>query len=134
MKEFGQGVGILIINGRKISEFGESETPVRFASVNPKRQFKRGQGGTVLKLTRINPGRTLTVAVMPGSKDSAYLSGLWQSGDDIEAQWVVMGTDEKIVISEGIATDLDEISRGGMNPSDDVYTYDFNKFLPEMGD
>ncbi len=133
MKEFGQGSGILVINGRIIKEFGEADEPVRSSPVNDHHGLKRGQGGTAVMLSRINPGRTLEVSVMPGSSDSAFLAGLLTSGKQITASWTTIGTGEKIVYDEGVPVNISDIGRGGYSPSDDVYRYDFNKYIPVMG-
>lgn len=132
LDDFGVGNGILLINGHKFTGYGESENPVSSTAGDAKNGIKRGYGGSALKFSRANEGRGLRVSLLPGHSDNSIINGWYLRNATVEAQWVFPGTSEKIIISGGVVSQLDELGRFGGSPSDNNWIFEFNKFLPAL--
>lgn len=124
---------IIQINLKLIEDLGESETPVKLTAFDPVRGIKRGMGRSALIWERMNGGRKLTLAVMPGSPTSGFLSGLYESGAIVSFTETVVGTGEVIACDEGVCVDIEDIDRAGVSISDDVYAFEFNTWYQKMG-
>lgn len=123
----------LDINGREINDWGETATPYNEEPIDPRSVLRRGQGGNAVKLDRINPGRRITIALNPGSPDSAYMQGLFNSGAVITASKTQIGTLETAAGSEGTIVNDGAVGRAGTTITDDVYIIEFNAWTGLKG-
>ena len=57
LSDFSTENAVVVINGREITDWGDTATPYTSDPIDPKSQLRRGQGGGALRLDRINPGR-----------------------------------------------------------------------------
>ncbi len=121
------------INGRLVSDWGETDPPYTDSEIDPKSVLRRGQGGNAVRLDRINPGRSVTINLQPGSPDSAYVAGLMNSRANISVGVRQVGTLESAVGSEGCIVSKGEKGRGGQTITDDTYTMEFNIWTESAG-
>ncbi|MGL5583616.1 MAG: hypothetical protein ACRDCE_22035 [Cetobacterium sp.] len=117
---------VFTVNGREITDWGETATPFTEGPIDPKRILRRGQGGRAVRLDRINPGRTVSLYLNPGSPDSAYMQGLFNSGANVEVAGTQIGTLETIAGLEGIVVNDAQTGRAGTTITDDQFTMEFN--------
>lgn len=125
--------GVHVVNGRQITDFGETATPVTHAPIDPKRGLRRGMGGNGCRTERKNPGRTLTLNMNPGGADSAYLQGLFNSGANITYAFTQLGTLEGVVATEGVFVNDGQTGRSGTTITDDQYIIEFNVWNESKG-
>lgn len=127
---------VLHINGRRISNYGQSETPISVETIDEKHSLIRGMNGNAIKTTRVNNGWTLTVELLPGSSNSKYLTRLYNElvQEDYEATLVVIATGESVSLSEGVLNLTGPIGRGGTSITDDIFTLQFNIGTVTLGD
>ncbi|MGL5729425.1 MAG: hypothetical protein ACRCYD_16430 [Plesiomonas sp.] len=123
---FSNDLTVVTVNGRQLQDWGETATPYTDAPIDPKRALRRGQGGRAIRLDRINPGRRVEVFLNPGSPDSAYMQGLFNSGANIELSYTQIGTLENAVGAEGIIVNDAQMGRAGTTITDDQYVMEFN--------
>ena len=121
------------VNGRDITDWGETATPFTDEPINPKRVLRQGQGGNACRIDRINPGRRCTFNLNPGSPDSAYMQALFNSGATITLGKTQIGTLETAVGTEGVMVNDGTVGRGGSTISDDVYIVEFNTWTALKG-
>lgn len=133
LANFGPDSSVLTINGRVISDFGETASPYSDAPIDPKTTVRRGQGGRAVRLNRINPGRTVNVFLNPGSPDSAYMQGLFNSNANITLSWTQIGTLEAAIGTDGAIVNDAAINRAGNAISDDQFTMEFNVWNATKG-
>lgn len=133
LANFGPDSSVLTINGRVISDFGETASPFSDAPIDPKVTLRRGQGGKAVRLNRINPGRTVNIYLNPGSPDSAYVQGLFNSNANIVLSWTQIGTLEAAIGTDGVITNDAAMNRAGTTVSDDQYTLEFNVWNATKG-
>lgn len=133
LTNFGPDSSVLTINGRVISDFGETASPYSDAPIDPKVTVRRGQGGKAVRLNRINPGRTVNVFLNPGSPDSAYLQGLFNSNANITLSWTQIGTLEAAIGTDGAIVNDATMNRAGTTISDDQFTMEFNVWNATKG-
>ncbi len=133
INNFSTDLFVVTVNGRVISDWGETATPYTDDPIDPKRSLRRGQGGNAVRLDRINPGRTVTLFVNPGSPDSGYLQGLFESGAAITFSKTQIGTLENSIGTEGIMTNDGQVGRGGSAITDDQYIMEFNVWTALKG-
>lgn len=126
LSSFSTENAVVVINGREITDWGDTATPYTSDPIDPKSQLRRGQGGGALRLDRINPGRTITIYLNPGSADSAYMQGLMNSKATITLGYTQLGTLEVEAASEGIITNDASKGRAGSTITDDQYIMEFN--------
>ena len=124
---------VVTVNGRTISDWGETATPYTDGPIDPKSAIRRGQGGNAIRLDRINPGREVHLFVNPGSPDSAYLQGLFNSDADITLTFEQVGTLDIATGTEGAIVNDGTRGRGGMTISDDEYILQFNAWTGTKG-
>lgn len=117
---------VVTVNGRRITNFGQAETPINEEAVNPKRMIMPGQGGGAVLLERVNPGRRVSLSVLPGSADAAFLHGLYTSGAIITYTRTQIGSLETSIGTEGVIITEESEGRGGTSVTDDVFTMQFN--------
>lgn len=121
------------INGRTIEDWGQSDPPYTDDPIDQPSQLIRGQGGGAVRFDRLNPGRRVTLNLMPGSPDSAYLSGLYNSKANITLGRVQIGTLEAATGTEGVIVNKNQTGRGGASLSDDQYVVEFNGWTETSG-
>ncbi len=126
LSSFSTENAVVVINGREITDWGDTATPYTSDPIDPKSQLRRGQGGGAIRLDRINPGRTITIYLNPGSADSAYMQGLMNSKATITLGYTQLGTLEVEAASEGIITNDASKGRAGSTITDDQYIMEFN--------
>lgn len=133
LNNFSTDLFVLTINGRQINDWGESATPYQDEPIDQKSTMRRGQGGNALRLDRINPGRRQTININPGSPDSAYLQGLFESNATVTCSVTQIGTIETSVGTEGIMTNDGPVGRGGQTVSDDQFIIEYNVWTAAKG-
>lgn len=121
------------VNGRDITDWGENETPYNDEPIDPRAVLRRGQGGNATLLNRINPGRSVTISLNPGSPDSAFMKGLMNSGAVITCGYTQIGTLEGAVGTEGAVVNDGATGRAGSTITDDVYIMEFNSWSATKG-
>lgn len=126
LSNFSTELCVVTINGRQIQDWGETATPYTDATIDPKTQLRRGQGGNGVRLDRINPGREVNIYLNPGSADSAYVRGLYNSNANITLSYAQIGTLEVALGSEGVIANNGQRGRGGSTITDDQFTMYFN--------
>lgn len=115
------------INGRELTNWGTASPPLVIEYIDASGNLIRGEGGGAVALYRDNPGVRITVNLLAGSPDSAYLKGLKTSRANLTASHTVIGTLEAMVASEGIFVNEGQWGRAGTSTvSDDVYIMEFN--------
>ena len=133
LQNYSNSLFVVVINGRTIKDWGETATPYNDQQIDPKSQLRRGQGGKGIRLDRINPGRTQTLTLNPGSPDSVFLQGLFNAGTNITCAVTQIGTLEAFAGAEGVITSDGSVGRGGTTITDDVYTIDYNVWTALKG-
>lgn len=126
LSNFSTDLFVVTVNGRQLKDYGEAATPVTDAPIDAKRQLRRGQGGSAVRLDRINPGREVSIYLNPGSSDSAYMQGLYNSGANITYTYIQIGTLETALGSEGVIVNDGQRGRGGSTITDDQFILHFN--------
>jgi hypothetical protein len=121
------------VNGRQITDWGVSADPYTDEAIDPKRVLNRGMGGQAMVTSRDNPGRRVTIMLLPGSADSSFMQSLYESGANITVGGTQIGTLETIVGTNGIVVNDQPVRRAGMNPSDDGYVLEFNNWTALKG-
>lgn len=119
---------VYTVNGRVIDDWGETAQPYTEEPIDPRTTLRRGQGGNATRLDRLNPGRRNTLALRPGSPDSAYVQGLFLSGAVITVSKQQIGTLETGVGTEGLIVNDGPVGRAGTTITDDVYIIEFNSW------
>lgn len=115
------------INGRELTEWGATDQPLLIEPIDQSGNLIRGQGGGAIALYRDNPGVRITVNMLPGGPDSAYLSGLKASRANLSFSHTVIGTLEVGVGTEGIFVNRGQIGRAGTTSiTDDQFIMEFN--------
>ena len=117
---------VFSVNGREITDWGDNATPCNDEPIDPKSVLRRGRGGRAIRLDRLNPGRRVTLQLNPGSPDSAYMQGLFNSNANITVTKTQIGTLEAAVGNEGIITNDGPVGRGAETITDDVFIMEFN--------
>lgn len=120
---------VVTVNGREITDWGDTDPPISEAPIDPRGVLRRGLGGNAVRLDRINPGRTVTLSLNPGSPDAAYLQGLFNSRVNITYTRTVIGSLENVVASEGMLINDGTTGRGGVTVTDRQFTFEFNKWV-----
>lgn len=133
LNNFSTDLAVVTVNGRRIQDWGDTATPFTDAPIDPKSQLRRGQGGSAVRLDRINPGRTVNLYLNPGSADSAFLQGLFNSGANISLSYTQIGTLETAVGTEGVMVNDGQRGRAGSTISDDQFIIEFNVWTATRG-
>ena len=121
------------VNGRIITDWGETDPACTDDPIDPKSVLRRGQGGRAVRLDRVNPGRTVTLNLNPGSPDSAYMQGLMTSNANILFNRTQIGTLETALGTEGVIVNDGQVGRGGQTITDDQYIIEFNGWIQSKG-
>lgn len=133
LSNFSPDLYAMTINGRVINDWGEAATPVNDEPIDPATALRRGQGGGGIRLDRKNPGRRISISLNPGSTDSAYMQGLFNSKANITLSAVQIGTLEATIATEGVITNDGPVGRGGTTITDDVFIMEFNVYSGGKG-
>ena len=133
LHNFGPDSSVLTINGRLITDFGETAAPFTHSPIDAKTILRRGQGGKAVRLNRINPGRAASVYLNPGSPNSAYVQGLFNSNANITISWTQIGTLEAAIGTEGVIVNDAAMNRAGTTISDDQFDFEFNVWNDSKG-
>lgn len=124
----------ITVNGRLITDWGESANPINEEPIDPKRVLRRGQGGNAVVLERVNEGRRVTLSLNPTSADSAYLHSLYLSGAIITYTRYQIGSAETAIGSQGVIINESAVGRGGASSvSDDMFVIEFNDWVSTKG-
>lgn len=133
LNDFSTDLCVITVNGRQITDFGETATPYTDDPIDPAAALRRGQGGNAIRLNRINPGRSVNLFLNPGSPDSAYMQGLYTSNANITLTFMQIGTGEIAAGAEGVIVNDGQRGRGGMTITDDQFTIEFNSWSASRG-
>ena len=120
---------VVRLNGRVIQDWGETDPPISESPIDPRGGLRRGLGGNAVRLDRLNPGRTVTLSLNPGSPDASYIQGLLNSRPNITYTRTIIGTLETVVASEGMIVNDGTTGRGGVTITDRQFTFEFNKWV-----
>lgn len=126
LSNFSADLFVVTVNGRQIQDWGETATPYTDAPIDAKTQLRRGQGGNAVRLDRINPGREVNIYLNPGSPESAYMQGLYNSNANVTVSVTQIGTLDAAIGSEGVIVNDGQRGRGGSTITDDQFTMQFN--------
>lgn len=124
---------VVTVNGRVIQDWGENATPYSDEPIDQRSNLRRGQGGNAVRLDRKNPGRRVTLYLNPGSPDSAYMQGLFNSNANIELTFTQIGTLDAAVGAEGAIVNDAARGRAGTTISDDQFIIEFNAWTGARG-
>lgn len=133
LNNFSTDGSVLVINGRQITDFGESDPPYNDEPIDPKSALRRGLGGNAVRLNRKNPGRRVTVNLNPGSPDSAFMQGLFESQANITLSFSQIGTFDTAIGTEGVMVNDGARGRAGQTITDDQYIIEFNSWTAGKG-
>lgn len=126
LANFSTDLTVVTLNGRQLTDWGENATPYTDEPIDPTSALRRGLGGNAVRLDRKNPGRRVTLYLNPGSPDSAYVQGLFNSGANITLSFTQIGTLENAIGTEGVIVNDAARGRAGMTISDDQFIIEFN--------
>lgn len=124
---------VVVVNGREIKDWGETDPPISEAPIDQKSNLRRGLGGNATRLDRINPGRQVTLNLNPGSADSAFLQGLFLANETIVYGRTVIGSLEVAAGAEGVMVNDGNRGRGGVTLTDDQFIIQFNNWTEMIG-
>lgn len=114
------------INGGEITDWGQASPPLTIEPIDAMGTLIRGQSRGSVRLDNDNHGWRVTVNVLPGSPNSAMLSGLRKSKANLTFSHTVISTLEAAVGSEGMFTNIGQLGRAGNSAvSDDQYIMEF---------
>lgn len=133
MKTFGASGLIYTVNGRRIKEWGETDTPVVDTTTEPKRTLIKGQGGHAVIGESVAPGTQHVISVLRGSSDSSFLSGILNGDGKVTVAYTQLGTLESFASEEGIITDRGDFNSGSGSVTADTYTIVFNNVIQTRG-
>lgn len=133
INNFSTDLFVVTVNGRIMSDWGDTATPFTDDPIDPSSALRRGQGGNAVRLDRTNPGRRVNLFLNPGSPDSAFMQGLLNSKANIEASKQQIGTLEAAVGVEGVIVNDGSVGRGGTTITDDNYIIEFNRWTAAKG-
>lgn len=133
INNFSTDLFVVVVNGRTITDWGDTATPFTDDPIDPKVTLRRGQGGNAVRLNRINPGRNVKLFLNPGSPDSAFMQGLMNSNANITLSKTQIGTLETAIGTEGVIVNDASNGRGGSTITDDQYIMEFNGWTSMKG-
>jgi hypothetical protein len=120
------------VNGRTLSDWGEGQ-PWKDEPIKQKSTLRQGQAKRGIRLDAQAPGRRVTLNLNPGSPDSGFISGLYNSNANITITRTQIGTLEGAIGTEGIIENDGPVDRGGETISDDMYIFAFNNWKGTKG-
>lgn len=126
LNDFSTDLFTVTVNGRTISDWGETDPPYNDEPIDQRATLRRGQGGNAVGLNRINPGRRVTLQLNPGGDDASYMQGLFNTGAIITLTKTQIGTLENAIGTEGIIVNDTSSGRGGQTITDSGFIIEFN--------
>jgi hypothetical protein len=126
LANFSTDLTVVTLNGRQLTDWGENATPYTDEPIDPASALRRGQGGNAVRLDRKNPGRRVNLYLNPGSPDSAYVQGLFNSNANCTLSFTQIGTLENAIGTEGVIVNDAARGRAGMTITDDQFVIEFN--------
>ena len=133
LQNFSTDLFVLTVNGRNITDWGESDPPFMDDEVDEVSVLRKGLGGNSCRLDRVNPGRRITLNLNPGSADSAFINALMISKATISMGYQQVGTLEGAVGTEGMVVSRGQNGRGGTTISDDQFVMEFVVWAQSTG-
>lgn len=134
LNNFANDNTVVTVNGRQLTDWGMAEQPYTDEPIDPSSTLLRAQGGNAVRLDRANPGRRVNVYLNPGSADSAYMQGLFNSRANIELSFQQIGTLETALGAEGVIVNDGSRGRAGTTSiTDDQFTMEFNSWTASRG-
>ncbi|MGL5526803.1 MAG: hypothetical protein ACRDCI_00215 [Plesiomonas shigelloides] len=134
LNNFSNDNTVVTVNGRQLTDWGMAEQPYTDEPIDPSSTLLRAQGGNAVRLDRANPGRRVNVYLNPGSADSAYMQGLFNSRANIELSFQQIGTLETALGAEGVIVNDGTRGRAGTTSiTDDQFTMEFNSWTASRG-
>jgi hypothetical protein len=126
---------IYTVNGRRITQWGTSDAPLSISTVDAKREMTACMNGDAVLGERVTQIKEHTLNLLQHGTDSAYLSGVYNSaGGLVSVSYTIMNTGESFTSLEGSITNLGDLERAGVSPSDDSFTMVFNRNTETRGD
>lgn len=133
LNNFSTDLFTVSVNGLIITDWGDTDPPYTDDPIDPKSVLRRGMGGNAVRLDRINPGRTVTLNLNPGSPDSAFMQSLMTSKSTLILNKTQIGTLETALGTEGVIVNDGQVGRGGQTITDDQYIIEFNGWVQSKG-
>ena len=130
---FSNDLFVVTVNGRIITNWGETATPFTDEPIDAKSILRRGQGGNAVRIDRTNPGRRVNLFLNPGSPDSAFMQALFNSNAKIVTTTQQIGTIEAAIGTEGVIVNDASNGRAGSTISDDNYIIEHNTWNAMKG-
>ena len=128
VNNFSTDLTTVSVNGRTISDWGETDPPYTSEPIDQKSTLRRALGGNALRLDRINPGRRVTLQLNPGSDDASFIQGLMNSNTNITLSYTQIGTLENSIGTEGVIVNDTSNGRGGQTITDSGFIIEFNNW------
>jgi len=126
LRKYGAAEASLSINGISIEEFGDTDPAVTIADAEDRSVGIDGIGGSGLRLDRLNRPKTLTVNLLPGSDEARQILALEKTGVDFVAKFRQIGTDESVVMFNGIPQRRGDMGRAGRGSvTDEQFVFRF---------
>ena len=126
LNNFSTDLFTVTVNGRTISDWGETDPPYTDEPIDQKSTMRRGQGGNACALDRINPGRRVTLQLNPGGDDASFIQGLFNTNATITLTKTQIGTLENAIGTEGRIVNDTSSGRGGQTITDSGFIIEFN--------
>lgn len=134
LNNFSNDNTVVTVNGRQLTDWGMAEQPYTDEPIDPSSTLLRAQGGNAVRLDRANPGRRVNVYLNPGSADSAYMQGLFNSRANIELSFQQIATLETALGAEGVIVNDGTRGRAGTTSiTDDQFIMEFNSWTASRG-
>ncbi|CAH9015767.1 virion structural protein [Vibrio phage K367 g1] len=114
------------INGGEITDWGQTAQPLLIEPIDAMGTLIRGQSKGSVRLDNDNHGWRVTVNLLPGSPNSAYLNGLRIAKSNLTFSHTVISTLEAAAGSEGMIVNMGQIGRAGNSAvTDDQFIMEF---------
>ena len=133
LNNFSTDLFTVSVNGRIITDWGDSDPAFTDDPIDQKSVLRRGMGGNGVRLDRINPGRSVVMNLNPGSPDSAFMQGLMTANENIIINRTQIGTLETAIGTDGVIINDGQVGRGGQTITDDQYIIEFNGWTQSKG-
>ena len=101
-----------ILNGRRITNWGQGDVCVRFENLMDKTKLVQCQGGGAFRSDVINTGKKAFLNLQPGSADASYAQGLLNSNANINYSYLIFSTTETITAYDGVISNNGDTDRG----------------------
>lgn len=116
---------VVTVNGRIMSNWGTQDPPYSDEPIDATSEVRRGLGGGSTRFNRTLPGRRVNLYFLPGSEDSGYMQGLFNSNANMTVTFTVIGTLENAIGTNGAIVNDGSRGRGGASISDDQFILEF---------